>query len=129
MSRKWPKMVLASLALAVTLAGCAPSLPAAVQAQEVRSDVPRLEPDPSAEADVPELVAGNTAFALGLYRALFDENENQFTSPYSISLALAMTLAGAAGETEAEMLDVLRLPQQDALHAAFNAIDQALRKR
>ena len=45
------------------------------------------------------------------------------------TLTALLALAGAAGETEAEMLDVLRLPQQDALHAAFNAIDQALRKR
>jgi serpin B len=80
-------------------------------------------------SDVPALVEGNTAFALDLYRALFDDEQNLFFSPYSISLALAMTLAGAAGDTEAEMRSVLHLPEQVVLHAALNAIDQALRDR
>lgn len=129
MNAKPHRLLLAVLAVALALAGCAPPAPVVVSAQELRSNVPRENPDPAAQGSVPVLVEGNTSFALDLYRALFDEKENQFTSPYSISLALAMTLAGAAGQTEAEMREVLRLPQQDVLHAAFNALDQALRSR
>ena len=53
-----------------------------------------------APSDMRDLVAGNSAFAFDLYRALSAEDGNLFYSPYSISLALAMTYAGARGETE-----------------------------
>ena len=62
-------------------------------------------------------MAGNSAFAFDLYRTLSSEDGNLFFSPYSISQALAMTYAGARGETERQMADTLHfaLPQ-DALH-------------
>jgi serpin B len=82
--------------------------------------------------DLSELVKGNTAFAFDLYRLLAEqqEAENLFYSPYSISLALAMTYAGARGETEAQMAHALRftLPGE-RLHPAFNALDQELAQR
>ena len=46
---------------------------------------------------------GNTQFALDLYRNLRGEEGNLFISPHSISTALAMTYAGARGETAAQM--------------------------
>jgi serpin B len=99
-----------------------------VRADVVRSDKPRLAaPSP---ADVPDLVEGNTRFALDLYRVLYDPEANLFCSPYSISQALAMTYAGARGDTERAMAGALRfaLPQE-RLHPAFNALDQALASR
>ena len=52
---------------------------------------------------------------------------NLFCSPYSISLGLAMSYAGARGETERQMADTLRLHlSQDRLPSAFNALDLAL---
>ncbi|HLU10126.1 MAG TPA: serpin family protein, partial [Oceanobacillus sp.] len=60
------------------------------------------------EEEVSELVAGNTAFALDLYAAVEENTEgNLLFSPYSISQALAMTYAGAGGETAAQMADTL----------------------
>jgi serpin B len=83
-------------------------------------------------ADLSELVEGNSAFALDLYRFLAEqqEDDNLFYSPYSISLALAMTYAGARSETAEQMADALHfeLPQDD-LHPAFNALDQELAQR
>ncbi len=88
-----------------------------------------MNPDVSIE-DLLGFSQGNTDFALALYQALKDEGGNLFYSPYSISAALAMAYAGARGETEAQISDVLRfyLPQ-DQLHPAFNALDLALAGR
>ena len=114
------------------LAGC--TAPAdtgnVVKADSVRSDKPRLAAQPLDEAGVPQLVDGNTEFALDLYRELLDLGENVFCSPYSISVALAMTYAGARAETEQQMANALHytLPQAE-LHRAFNALDQALATR
>ncbi|MBN1485662.1 MAG: serpin family protein [Chloroflexia bacterium] len=96
----------------------------------IQSNKPRLAPPSMEEARVAELVGGNTVFALDLYQALFSPQENLFCSPHSISIALAMTYAGARGETERQMAAALHytLPQAQ-LHPAFNALDQALLER
>ena len=63
---------------------------------------------PGARADqVQSLVDGNTAFGLDLYGQLAANPGNLFFSPYSISTCLAMTYAGARGETEQQMGQVL----------------------
>jgi len=83
-----------------------------------------------AAPDMADLVSGNSAFAFDLYQVLREENGNFFYSPYSISLALAMTYAGARGGTEQQMADTLHfvLPQ-DRLHPAFNGLDLELADR
>jgi serpin B len=96
----------------------------------VRSEARRVTAPDVTEADVAELVVGSSAFAFDLYQAVREENGNLFYSPYSISMALAMTYAGARGETEQQMADTLHftLPQ-DRLHPAFNALDLELASR
>lgn len=80
--------------------------------------------------ELEELVKGKSEFAFELYQKIRDSGGNLFYSPYSISLALAMTYAGARGETERQMADTLNftLPQE-RLHPAFNALDQSLADR
>jgi serpin B len=80
------------------------------------------------ENDASELVAGNTAFALDIYAAVRqDADGNLIFSPYSVSQALAMTYAGAGGETAAQMAETLSFRlQQPALHEAFGALNADL---
>lgn len=77
--------------------------------------------------DQESLVSGNSAFAYNLYKELLMDDGNLFYSPYSISLALAMTYAGARGQTEEQMAEAMQFPiPQDRLHPAFNSLDLKL---
>src|SRR5256886_17480706 len=49
-----------------------------------------------------------------LHRRLATGNDNLCVSPYSIESALAMTFAGADGETRTEMARVLHFPSDDS---------------
>ena len=72
---------------------------------------------------VAALVEGNQGFALDLYARLRQEPGNLCLSPHSISTALAMTYAGARGETARQMADVLHFSiEPERLHAAFAAM-------
>jgi serpin B len=73
------------------------------------------------------LVQANCEFALDLSGRLGGESGNRFFSPYSISTALAMTYAGAQGETARQLAKVLHftLPPEQ-LHPTFRALIAAL---
>lgn len=64
--------------------------------------------------DITALTSTTNRFAFDLYDQLATE-DNLFVSPFSISLALAMTYGGANGETATQMQDVLGfdLPTRD----------------
>ena len=141
--------VAAALLLLAGLAGCGEDIPAVVSpttpaptasnlttpvlpaptAAELHSDKDRSVPSVG-PADLGELVRGNNAFAFDLYHALSGREGNLFYSPFSISQALAMTSAGARGETLRQMETTLhhRLPQS-SLHPAFNGLDRTLASR
>src|SRR5512136_333281 len=99
-------------------------------AELLMSDKPRDTAPNVSQSDLAELVEGNSAFAFELYNALRQEEGNLFYSPYSISVALAMTYAGARGDTAEEMAATVHfLLEQDRLHPAFNWLDAELAKR
>ena len=134
----WPWFIcLAAFALLAACSG--PSNPAITSepaastpngAEELRSAVERETLPEVSDSELSDLVRGNGAFAFDLYRNLSDEDGNLFFSPHSISLALAMTYAGARGETESQMAETLHfLLPQDSLHPAFNALDLELASR
>lgn len=116
-----------SLVLTASLAAC--SQP--VSAEVIKSDKDRItSPDVSSD-ELEMLVEGNNEFAFELYQALRTiEDGNLFYSPHSISVALAMTYAGARGMTAEQIAETLDfyLSQQD-LHPAFNKLDLELVKR
>jgi serpin B len=95
-----------------------------------RSQKLRVAAPAVSEADRAALSTGNATFALALHGQVRGEPGNLVHSPYSVTSALAMTWAGARGETESEMARALSftLPQA-RLHPAMNAVDLALATR
>ena len=64
---------------------------------------------------------------IDLHRQLATGNENLCLSPYSIQSALAMTFAGADGDTKSEMARALHFPNgDDAIHASFASLQRSL---
>jgi len=114
------------LTLMVGLAAC----PRAAGGELLQSEEPRETAPEVSASDGATLVEGNSAFAFDLYQELKDEEGNLFYSPYSISLALAMTYGGARSETEEQMANALRFSlSQNQLHPAFNALALELDSR
>jgi serpin B len=111
--------------LTTLLAACQPP---AAPAESLHARTARdTSPDAPAD-DISQLVADNNAFAFDLYHQVASEQDgNLIFSPYSISLAFAMVYAGARGDTEQQMAEVLHysLPQE-RLHPAFNTLDLKL---
>lgn len=103
-----------SPALALLLLGVAP----------FNTDVPAEAAD---DSEIEAVVDGNTEFALDLYSRLKDEDGNLFFSPYSISVALAMTYAGARENTAQQISGTLRFSlEPQRLHAAFERLEARL---
>jgi len=128
--------ILISSALVILLIGlsaCTPPAPGeSIQATGMilQSEKQRKQSPEIAPADSFSLTDGNSVFAFNLYKLLSQEEGNLFYSPYSISAALAMTYAGARGDTEKQMADTLQFYlSQNHLHPAFNSLDQELASR
>ena len=111
--------VVGSVAVAVVVAVSAPG-----------GRAETAQPAPQAKADaeaVKALAKGNNDFAWDMYGKLKGEKGNLFFSPFSLRTALAMTYAGAKGETAAQMEKTLRFASQDpVLHVAFASTIQSI---
>jgi len=114
------------VAVASVVGGCssdaaAPTSPGEiVQSSKARLTAPDVSPSERAQFQ-----RDRAALAIDLYRAATASagGENLFFSPHSISLALAMTWAGARGDTAAEMAAALEFTQGDRVHALFDDLD------
>jgi serpin B len=114
------------LILVLLSASCATKDPGPV-GQIDSSKAARIANPQVPTGDQQSLAAANRAFAAALYQELSSSDGNLFFSPYSISLALAMTYAGARGDTAAQMANALHftLPPEQ-LHPAFNSLDETI---
>jgi serpin B len=123
--KKMLAIFMALLAL-LSVVGCSQ----AVSAAEQKSSKPRESAPVVSPNDAASLSQGNSTFALNMLQTLKDKPGNLFFSPYSISEALAMTYAGARGDTAGQMASAMQfLLSQDKLHPAFNNVDIALAAR
>lgn len=117
-----------ALAVVVFLASAcgAPDTPA--PGELVMSKQHRLT-SPAPQADLDQAVRDATEFSLAVFRRL-PAGTNTAFSPQSVLLALAMTSAGASGDTLAAFEHTLHpsLPS-DRFHRAMNDLDAQLRSR
>ncbi len=92
------------------------------------SDEGRDEPE-TVSIDT-NVVTANTQFGFDLFNEIrkIEQDKNIFISPLSISIALAMTLNGASGETEQAMANTLHLQGlgSEAINPGYAGLRQAL---
>jgi serpin B len=129
--RLFPHLALASLFGLAACGGSGPGIDPDPPGTELKSDKQRITAPEVTPAELEAQVAGNTNFALDLYHQIrADSDGNLFFSPHSIEIALAMTWAGARGQTESDMAAALHFGSaQEGLHPIFNHIDLELNKR
>jgi len=129
MKRLLSSILAAPLLLSTAVSGCDSGTDKQAIAV-AKSSLARVTDPQVSAADATALAAGQQAFAIDAYRKLAAEKNNLVFSPASISIALAMTYAGAVGTTASEMAAALHFTLPAAqLHPAFNAMDLALSQR
>jgi serpin B len=113
--------------LAASLTGCGGQDSEQQATTVAKSNAQRVDTPQVSVADNAVFAADNEAFALAAYQKMAAGDGNIVYSPASISIALAMAYAGAAGTTASEMAAAMHytLPPE-RLHLAFDALDLAL---
>lgn len=78
----------------------------------------------------PNIVEANTKFGFNLFNEILktEQNSNVFISPFSISVAAAMALNGASGETEQGMINTLQVQNIDpeGINPGYAILQKAL---
>jgi serpin B len=109
----------------VGLSGC--GVLALSQVKVVQSSLPRLTVSGAEQADISAFSAGEQDFTFNLYRQLNSRPGNLLFSPHSLYTNLMMNYAGARGNTQSQMAQVLQIALPfERLHAAANALEQDL---
>jgi serpin B len=98
--------------------------------QDVKSELELVSSDVAREAGlpdaIPDVVQAMQRLAGGLYGELSGKPGNLALSPYSIAMALGMTVNGAAGATAKEMREVLGTGELARFNGGMNALDSAI---
>ena len=107
--------------VSLIFAGCSDL--GAIFRDEVRDDPETVSIDTN-------VVTANTQFGFHLFNEIrkIEQDKNIFISPLSISIALAMTLNGASGETEQAMTNTLQLQQlrSESINTGYAGLRHAL---
>ena len=76
-------------------------------------------------------VERSNEFAVDLYKKIRESDDNLVISPQSVSVAFAMLYAGARGNTEIEISDVLRFhyPQANGFHSSMSLLNEQICSR
>jgi serpin B len=95
--------------------------PGAADLTLASSEVERAAPDPGAVAAG---VASMHALGAGLWGELSGDDGNLAISPFSVAVALGMTVDGAKGATLDEMLSVLGVDSAEQANTGYNSVGQ-----
>lgn len=113
-----------SLSLSLSLVAAAGCAADTISPPEIKSDVARDEAPGVPAAQLSTFVDGTTQFALDLYGQVRATPGNVIMSPISVTEALGMTYAGAAGDTAAQMKQALHFTLPDGTtQAAMDQVD------
>ena len=102
-------------------AGCADFRPDMFEKKEVEFEIGPVDG---------HIVSANTQFGFNLLDEIrkTEQDENIFISPFSVSIALAMALNGASGETEQAMIQTLQLQElsSESINVGYAGLRQTL---
>ena len=102
-------------------AGCADFRPDMFEKKEVEFEIGPVDGN---------IVSANTQFGFNLLDEIrkTEQDENIFISPFSVSIALAMALNGASGETEQAMIQTLQLQElsSESINVGYAGLRQTL---
>jgi serpin B len=124
------RVAIAVIVLALVAAACGDDSPGEADMQLIASDIERVDSTASAD-DLAAVAQAQQEFAAALYAILAEEPGDLVFSPASIHIAMAMALAGAGGDTGAQIAAALGVDGIDParLHDALNALDALLEAR
>ncbi|MCP4957963.1 MAG: serpin family protein [Actinomycetia bacterium] len=92
----------------------------------ITAELARATSDPAEAAAAADAIR---ALGFDLFEVVHPDEGNLAVSPYSVAVALAMTRAGASGDTAAEMDSVLHADLVDDLHKGVGSLDAYLAER
>ncbi len=118
MIRRYPFIVILVMTVAIFLPGCGDD-----------TGTGPVDDDNDTYTDFETRIVRNNEFALDLYiKVGEDEAGNFMISPHSTEVAFAMLYAGARGQTEIEIADVMNFhyPQANGFHEAMSLLNDEL---
>ena len=121
-------LLIGTLIVSFLLSACNPVVKME-EAKDVKGNLAYITDPQASDKDLAKMAEANNQFAMALYQHLKDADGNLIYSPYSIYQALVMTFAGAKGETETEMMNVLGLSDNEAVHHLMNALNTVLQTK
>jgi serpin B len=104
-----------------------PALESGSNASAVLVGKSQAIPSVEAKMDISTVAASSNDFSFELFKAIRSDSENLVYSPYGLSVVLSMTMAGAKGDTQQELSQVLHLGLPESrLYPALGALDSSL---